>query len=96
MEGLEFLPGRSDEHIAHEKRMVSSCADDTDIDPVSFVPSCVSVNHVNTISRVEVVDGALSVDFPNLGQGQLARLMHVKKAWLQGSALVSNDRFPTT
>ncbi len=49
--------------------MVGSGADDSDIDAVSFVPSCETVNNVNATSCVQVVDGPFSVDAPNLELG---------------------------
>lgn len=66
MKSFELLPRRADEHIPHEQSMVSSGAYDADIDAVSFVPSCKAVDDVDSIPCVQIVDGALAVDFPDL------------------------------
>lgn len=56
--------------------MVGSGADDADIDAVSLIPSCEAVDDVDAIPCVQVVDGALSVDFPDLpGTTALAETM---------------------
>lgn len=66
VEVLELLPAGTDEHVAHEQRMVGASADDTDTDTVSLVPAGIPINHVDSVSRVEIVDGALAVDSPDL------------------------------
>ena len=66
MEVLELLPSGSDEHVAHEESMVGAGTDDPHADPVLLIPSCETINDVNTASGVEVVDGTLAVDFPDL------------------------------
>lgn len=63
---LQFFSLRSDEHIAHEERMVGTRADDADLDLVFLVPSCETVHNVNSISRVQVVNGTFAVDSPDL------------------------------
>lgn len=50
--------------------MVGTGADDSDVDPVSLVPSCISVDNVNSVSGVEVVDGSFSVDLPYCSYSQ--------------------------
>lgn len=66
MEVLQLLAIGSDEHIAHEESMVGTSADDSDLDLVFFVPSRITINNVNTISRIQVIDGTLAVDTPDL------------------------------
>jgi hypothetical protein len=66
VECLQLLASRSDKHVSHEKSMVCTSADDSDIDSVPLVPSCISINDVDSIPCVEVVDGTFSVDFPDL------------------------------
>jgi hypothetical protein len=63
---LELLAGRADEHVAHEERMVGTGAHDAHADPVPLIPAGVSVNDVDAAPGVEVVDGTLAVDFPDL------------------------------
>jgi hypothetical protein len=46
----------------HEESMVSACTDDADLDAVLWVPSCKTVENVNKLAGVEVVDGTLAVD----------------------------------
>ena len=46
--------------------MVGTGADDTDIDTVALIPAGKTVNDVDTIPGVEVVDSTLTVDSPDL------------------------------
>lgn len=78
VEVLELLAGRADEHVAHEEGMVGAGADDADADAVLFIPAGVAIDDVDAVARVEVVDGALAVDFPDLGGGGCALV----GAWL--------------
>ena len=67
--GLEVLKlgrGRTDEHVAHEERMVSTSANNTDLDPVALIPAGETVDDVDTVAGVEVVDGTLAVNSPDL------------------------------
>jgi len=48
--------------------MVGSGADNSDTDAVSLVPAGISIDNVDTVSGVEVVDGSFSVDLPDLLQ----------------------------
>lgn len=66
MKSLELFPRWTDEHIPHEQSMIRSGAYDADIDAVSFVPACEAIDDVDSVSGVQVVNGALAVDFPNL------------------------------
>lgn len=63
---LQLFPSRADKHIAHEEGVVGSGTDDPDLDTVLLVPSCETVDDVDAVSGVEVVDGALAVDSPDL------------------------------
>jgi hypothetical protein len=66
VEVLELLPGRADEHVAHEEGVVGARTDNAHSQPVLLIPAGVSVDDVNAVSGVEVVNRALSVDFPDL------------------------------
>lgn len=66
MEALELLTGRADQHVAHEERMVGTGADNADLDAVLLVPTGITVNDVDAVAGVEVVDGTLAVDLPDL------------------------------
>lgn len=46
--------------------MVCTSTDDSDSDSVALVPSCVTIDNVDTVSGVQVVDGTFSVDLPDL------------------------------
>jgi len=46
--------------------MVGAGADNADLDLVTLVPSCESVDNVDAVAGVEVVDGTLAVDLPDL------------------------------
>lgn len=66
LEMLEILWIWADEHVAHEEGVVGAGADDADLDLVLLVPSCETIDDVDAISRVQVVDGSLAVDLPDL------------------------------
>lgn len=65
-EVLELLTGRADEHVAHEECMVGAGTHDSHADSVPLIPASVSVDDVDTASRVEVVNCAFAVDLPDL------------------------------
>jgi len=46
--------------------MVGSSTDDSDVDSVSLVPSCVSIDDIDSVASVQVVDSSFSVDLPDL------------------------------
>ena len=48
--------------------MIGSGADDPHPDTISLVPSGIPIDHIDSITRVQVVDGALTIDFPYLSQ----------------------------
>lgn len=66
VEGLQLLPRGTDEHVAHEQSMVSAGAHNADTDAVTLVPAGVSINDINAVPCVEVIDGTFSVDSPDL------------------------------
>ena len=63
---------RSDEHVAHEQGMIGTSANDSDPDAVLLVPSCKSVDNVDTISGVEVINSTFTIDSPDLSFELLA------------------------
>lgn len=73
VEVLKLRPLRSDEHVSHEEGMVGTGADNTNVDSVSLVPSCVTVDDVDSVSCVEVVNGTFSVDFPDLYRAHVSK-----------------------
>lgn len=66
VEVLELRSLRADKHVAHEQGVVGTRADDADLDLVLLVPSCVTVDNVDAVPCVEVVNGSLAVDLPDL------------------------------
>lgn len=66
MEVLKILAIWADQHVAHEESVVGTRADDADLDLVLLVPSCETVDNVDAIPGVEVIDGTLTVNLPDL------------------------------
>lgn len=66
VESLQLLTGRTDQHVAHEEGMVGTGADDADLDAVLLVPAGITIDDINAIAGVEVVDSALAVNLPDL------------------------------
>lgn len=54
--------------------MVCASTHDSDSDSVTLIPAGVTVNNVDTVSGVEVVDGTLSVNLPDLFQTRSANI----------------------
>jgi hypothetical protein len=46
--------------------MIGTGADDAHADAVLLVPASESINNIDTVAGVEVVDGTLAVNFPDL------------------------------
>ena len=46
--------------------MVGSSTDDADADPIPFIPASKTVDDIDAISRIQVVDSSLAIDFPSL------------------------------
>jgi hypothetical protein len=53
--------------------MVSPGSDDSDLDPVLWVPTCETIKDVDVFTSVEVVDGTLSVDLESVFAGKESR-----------------------
>lgn len=66
VEALELLPRRADEHVTHEQGMVCAGTDNADADSVARIPAGVSINDIDAIPGVQVIDSAFSVDLPDL------------------------------
>jgi hypothetical protein len=66
VEVLELLASRPDEHVAHEESMVGASADNANVDAVALVPAGETIDNVDAVAGVEVVDSALAVDTPDL------------------------------
>jgi len=46
--------------------MVGAGADDADADAILFVPAGIAIDDVDAVPGVEVIDGTLTINFPNL------------------------------
>lgn len=66
VEVLELLTSRADEHVPHEEGMIGTGADDANAYPVLLIPASVSIDDVDAVAGVEVVDSTLTVDLPDL------------------------------
>jgi hypothetical protein len=66
VEVLQVLSRRADQHITHEEGMVGASTHDTDAYPVTLVPAGKSIDDIDAVPGVEVVNGALAVDAPDL------------------------------
>lgn len=73
LEVFELLPRWSDQHVPHEEGMVSTSTDDPDVNPVALIPSSVSIDDVNAVPCVQVVDSTFSVDAPYLNATMSAK-----------------------
>ena len=59
----QFLFGGIDEHDLHEEGVVGAGADDADLDAVFGIPAGEGIDDVKLLTGVEVVLGALAVNF---------------------------------
>ena len=66
VEVVELLTSRADKHVAHEQSMVGTGTDNTDADAVALVPAGETIDNVDTVASVEVVNSTLTVDTPDL------------------------------
>ena len=66
VELVELLAGGADKHVSHEESMVGACAHNTDGNSVALIPAGEAIDHVDAVPGVEVVDGTLAVDTPDL------------------------------
>ena len=62
----ELLLSGSDKHVSHEESVVSTGTDNTDLDSVLGVPAGVSINNVDSLSGIQVVNSTLSVNLPRV------------------------------
>ena len=63
---LQFLSRWSNKHVSHEKCMISPGADDSDIDSVFLVPAGESIDDINAVASIQVINSPFSIDFPDL------------------------------
>ena len=46
--------------------MVGTSTNDSDIDSITFIPTSITINNVNSVSRIQIIDSSFTVDFPGL------------------------------
>ena len=46
--------------------MISSSTYDSHTDTVALIPASIAINDIDSVAGIQVVDGAFSVDFPDL------------------------------
>jgi hypothetical protein len=63
---LQLLPRGPDQHVAHEEGMVRASANHSYAYPVALIPASESIDDVDAVPGVEIVDGTLTVDAPDL------------------------------
>lgn len=81
---------RSDQHVVHEQGVVGSGSDDSNLDSVLGIPTCVSIKDVDVFSGIQVVDSSLSVNLEGVlihGNVDAARPPNV----VLGGLLVDNS-----
>ena len=66
VEALKLLGRGADKHVAHEQSVVGARADNTDADTVALIPAGVTIDDIDAVAGVEVVDSTLTVDTPDL------------------------------
>lgn len=73
MEVVQLLTGRTDKHVAHEESVVGTGANNPDLDTVTLIPPGITVDDIDAVTGVEVVDSTLTVDPPDLERKGLAQ-----------------------
>lgn len=66
VEVLELLAAGANQHVAHEESVVGASADNANADLVAFVPAGVTIDNIDAVTGVQVVDSTLTVDTPDL------------------------------
>lgn len=47
--------------------MIRSSTNNSHADAVPFIPASITINDIDSVASIQVVDGAFSIDPPNLG-----------------------------
>lgn len=64
---FQLFSRRPNEHVPHEKGMICTSADDSDIDAILLVPSGEAIYHIDAISSIQIIDCPFAINFPDLG-----------------------------
>jgi hypothetical protein len=68
MEMFEVFAFRADKHVTHEESMVGTSTNDSDLNSVFLVPASKSIDNIDAVPGVQVINGTFSVDSPNLNE----------------------------
>ena len=52
---LKFFFGWANEHVCHEKSMISTCANNSNSYTIFFVITCIAINNIKAFSSIKVV-----------------------------------------
>ena len=66
MEVLKFFTIGSNKHVAHEKSVIGTSADDSNLNLVILIPSCKAIDNVDPISRIKIINCPLTINSPDL------------------------------
>lgn len=66
VEVLKLLASWANQHVAHEEGVVGASADNADANTVALIPAGITVDDIDAVTGVEVVDSTLTVDAPDL------------------------------
>jgi hypothetical protein len=66
VEVFQLLSRWSDQHVTHEESVIGASAHHADAYPVALVPAGKSIDDVDAVPGVEVVNGTFTVDSPDL------------------------------
>jgi hypothetical protein len=69
VEVLKLLTSRADQHVAHEQGVVGASADNANANTVALIPASITIDDIDAVTGVEVVDSTLTVDTPDLENG---------------------------
>lgn len=62
---LHLLFCGTDKHISHEETVVCPCTNNSDFDPVTSIPSSISVKDVDSGSGIEVINRTFTINLPD-------------------------------
>jgi hypothetical protein len=66
VEVLKVLARGTDQHVAHEESVVGTSANNANADAVALIPAGVTIDDIDAVTGVEVVDSTFTVDTPDL------------------------------
>lgn len=66
VEVVKLLTLGADQHVAHEESVVGTSANNANADAVALIPTGVTVDDIDAVAGVKVVNSTLTVDTPDL------------------------------